>query len=54
MGTLTAAYLVVWLAFVLYVARLGARQRQLIRDLEALELRLDPSANAENRTFRAA
>ena len=54
MGTLMTAYLVVWLAVVLYAARLGARQRQLTRDLEALERRLDRSASLEDQTFRAA
>ena len=40
MSTLVAAYLIVWLAVVLYVLRLGAGQRKLLRDLEALESQL--------------
>jgi CcmD family protein len=36
MGALVAAYLIVWLGVVLYLARLGARQARLERRLEAL------------------
>ena len=37
MGTFVAGYLIVWLAVVLYVARLGRRQRQLQEQLETLQ-----------------
>jgi len=37
MGTFVAGYLIVWLAVVLYVARLGRRQRQLQEQLEAFQ-----------------
>lgn len=37
MGTFVAGYLIVWLAVVLYVARLGRRQRRLQEELEALK-----------------
>jgi CcmD family protein len=37
MGTFVAGYLIVWLAVVVYVARLGRRQRQLRAQLEALQ-----------------
>ena len=49
MSTLVAAYLTVWLAVVLYVLRLGAGQRRLLRDLEALELQFGESRFAEVR-----
>ncbi len=39
MGTFVTAYAVVWLAVVLYVARLGAEQRRIRQALEALESR---------------
>jgi len=41
MGTFVAAYVAVWLAVVLYVARLGAEQRRLARSVESLQLRLE-------------
>lgn len=54
MGTFTVAYLAVWLAVVLYVGRLGARQRQLTQDLRSLQGRLDASAQQEKPTPKAA
>jgi len=49
MGTFVAAYAAVWLAVVLYVARLGAQQRQLARSVEGLQLRLE-QRDAEQRS----
>jgi CcmD family protein len=37
MGTLVAGYLLVWFAVVLYVARLGRRQRQLRASFEDVQ-----------------
>jgi CcmD family protein len=37
MGTFVAGYLIVWLAVVLYVARLGRRQRQLQSQFETFQ-----------------
>jgi CcmD family protein len=37
MGTFVAGYLIVWLAVVLYVARLGRRQRQLQEQIDAFQ-----------------
>ena len=39
MGSFVITYSLVWLAVVFYVARLGHRQRQLQRDLNALRSR---------------
>jgi len=50
MGALVGAYVVVWLAVVLYVARLGAEQQRLARRLTAIEL---SAAEAEGRQPRA-
>ncbi len=41
MTAFVAAYAAVWLAVVLYVARLGAQQRRLARTAESLRLRLE-------------
>jgi len=41
MGTFVAAYTVVWLVVVLYVAWLGAQQRRLAKSVESLQLRLE-------------
>ncbi len=49
MSTLVAAYLIVWLAVVFYVLRLGAGQRRLLRDLEALELQYGEPRFGESR-----
>ena len=37
MGTLIAAYLIIWLAIAFYVALLGARQRRLARQIQELQ-----------------
>ena len=54
MDTFVAAYLLVWLAVLLYVARLGARQRRLLRDLKALQRQLEESERSESPDSRAA
>ena len=41
METFVVAYSVVWLALVFYVARLGMRQRQLIRAVNALQSQIE-------------
>ena len=38
MSTFMAAYLIVWVAVLGYVARLAAKQRHLLRTLESLQL----------------
>ena len=53
MTTFATGYLIVWLAFVLYLARLGRHQRQLARDLELLRDQVQ-AADPEERTARAA
>lgn len=45
MEMFVAAYLVVWLAVVLYVARLGIHQRRLLDTVETLRLELERSAD---------
>ncbi len=54
MGMFAAAYLVVWLAVVLYVLWLGVRQRRLQRAIEALELHFEQSEPREEPTSTAA
>ena len=54
MSTLVAAYLIVWLAVALYVLRLGAGQRRLLRDLEALELQFAELPKREDSVSKAA
>ncbi len=54
MGTFIAAYLAVWLAVMLYVVRLGARQRRLEENLQALEARLAQTRDREEPTSKAA
>ena len=54
MGTFVTGYLVVWFAVVLYVARLGRRQRQLRADYDALRAACQwPDDEGESRS-RAA
>jgi CcmD family protein len=43
METFAAAYVIVWLAVVLYIVRLERRQRSLLRTLESLRSQLQPS-----------
>jgi len=47
MTNFIAAYVIVWLAVVLYVTRLGARQRRLYRSLEDLKSQLDSQHTQE-------
>lgn len=54
MGTFVTAYLAVWLVVMLYVLRLGIRQRRLEQNLEALQARLQPTRKAEPSVSRAA
>lgn len=54
MGTFVTAYLAVWLAVLLYVVRLGARQRRLERSLRALESQLDEPEIPEEPPSKAA
>jgi len=54
MGTFVTAYLAVWLAVLLYVVRLGARQTRLQRSLRALESQFDQIENPEEPTSEAA
>ena len=54
MDMFAAAYIAVGLAVVLYVARLGTRQRQLSRDLQSLELQLERLQSPEDPTSKAA
>jgi CcmD family protein len=50
---LVIAYFLVWLLTVLYVVRLGTRQRHLERSVDALEARLQASRRPST-TARAA
>ncbi len=45
MGMFVAAYLVVWLAVVLYVARLGVHQRRLLDTVETIRSELERSTD---------
>ena len=54
MGTFMAAYLAVWLAVVVYTARLATRQARLQRDMAALVQRMDVHAEASQSTVKAA
>jgi CcmD family protein len=47
MNTFVAAYVVVWLAVLAYVARLGSRQRQLQLTLDAIQQQLDQTETSE-------
>lgn len=41
MTTFVTAYLIVWLAMLLYVIRIGARQRRLLETVESLQRRIE-------------
>lgn len=41
MGTFVAAYTIVWLALVVYVGRLGVRQRRLWQQLKSIQAEVD-------------
>ena len=54
MGTFMTAYLAVWLAVVLYVARMGVRQYQLQRTLDELHERIRNQENSQEPPAKAA
>lgn len=54
MGTFMTAYLAVWLAVVLYVGRMGLRQRLLQQKLNGLEQRMRQEAGDREPTSKAA
>ncbi len=54
MGTFVTAFLAVWLAVMLYVVRLGARQRRMERNLKALQLQFDRAEEQTEPTSQAA
>ena len=54
MTTFVTAYLAVWLAVMMYVVRLGARQRRLEESLQALEARFGGADNREQPSSKAA
>ncbi len=47
MNTFVAAYVVVWLAVLAYIARLGRRHRQLQHTLDAIQQQLDQTETSE-------
>jgi CcmD family protein len=53
-GTFLIAYLVVSIALMLYVLRLGASRRRLERRLKALQSQSDVVGNQEEPTSKAA
>jgi CcmD family protein len=54
MGAFAAAYLVVWGAVLVYVLRLGGRQRRLDEAVRRLQARLDEADSPNTPTTRAA
>ena len=54
MGTFVTAYLAAWLAVMLYVLRLGAAQRRLEQNLEALQSQFDRLEDPEEPASKAA
>ena len=55
MVTFAAAYLIVWLAVVLYIVRLERRQRSLIRTIQSLRSQLqDPPQDTQGRRVSKA
>ena len=54
METFMTAYLAVWLAVVLYVGRLGVRQRLLQQSLDALQERMQHEADNSESPSKAA
>jgi CcmD family protein len=54
METFMMAYLAVWLAVVLYVGRLGVRQRHLQQTLDALQERMQHEADNSESPAKAA
>ena len=54
MGTFMTAYLAVWLAVVIYVGRMGVRQRGLQRTLEGLQDRMQREADKRQPPAKSA
>ncbi len=54
MGTFMTAYLVVWLAVVLFVGRLGVRQHRLQRALDALRQQMQHESSHSEPPAKAA
>ena len=54
MSTFVAAYVVVWLAVLAYVARLGSRHRQLQNTIDTIQQRLDQTETPEAVDSKAA
>ena len=54
MGTFMAAYLAVWLGVVAFVFRLGVKQRQLQKSLDALQTDLRYEETSDENARKAA
>jgi len=54
MGAFAAAYSIVWIAVLLYVWRLGGKQRRLLDVAEALRLQLEQSPDRGTPSSKAA
>lgn len=54
MGTFMTAYMAVWLAVVLFIGRLGVRQRRLQRALDKLQEQLPDESNKTQSPAKAA
>ena len=54
MATFAAAYLIVWLAVVLYIAWMAGCQRQLARSIESLRSQLESPQGEEEQVSKAA
>ncbi len=52
--TLIAAYSLVWFAVLVYVGRLGVRQRRLTKAISALEARLEQAEVADDTSSNIA
>ncbi|MHB8971066.1 MAG: CcmD family protein [Pirellulaceae bacterium] len=54
MGTFIACYLIVWMAILLYVARLGITQTHMKRSLDRLQQLVDQQQSTDESAARAA
>ena len=54
MTTFAIAYMVVWLAVVLYLARMGSCQRQLAARIESLRTQLEEPSREQKPKSKAA
>ena len=54
METFIAAYVIVWAGVLWYVLRLGAKQRQLFKEIESLRLESQSPESIDEPTSRAA